>query len=426
MHFRIRDGVTLDLLPTKQFKTIGIKVDFVAPLTATAITARALLAQVLETSTAAYPTQTALARQLSRLYGASFGISVVKLGTKHVIRLTCSVVDEQYLDHFADTTPLFEQGMALLKAVLFDPLLPNGQFDPATFTQQRQNLLTAIKSLDDDKQYLANRRLQELLFTGQPAQAMSALGDTTTLGELTATDILGTYHDMLANDAIHVAVVGDVTADRVQAALKSWPLTDRQLVDDSPYYRWEKRAEVQAGDDVAPVVQAKLNLAYQLPIYRDDADFMAAVVFNAAFGGTPLSLLFTNVREKASLAYYASSSYNPFTGTLGVQSGIQAENQDRVVAIIGEQLAALQRGELSANLLAEVKASLLNARLAGLDSPQRKLVSLLNSELTHLTEPLQTWQEKLAAVSIADVQRVAQQVTLQATYCLHGGDQHAE
>jgi len=50
----------------------------------------------------------------------------------------------------------------------------------------------------------------------------------------------------------------------------------------------------------------------------------------------------------------------------------------------------------------------------------------LNSELTHLTEPLKTWQEKLAAVTVADVQRVAQQVTLQATYCLHGGDQDAE
>ncbi|MBY7147534.1 insulinase family protein, partial [Levilactobacillus brevis] len=143
MHVRIRDGVTLDLLPTKKFKTIGIKVDFVAPLQAMAITARALLAQVLETSTAEYPTQTALARQLSRLYGASFGISVVKLGTKHVIRLTCSVVDEQYLAQYQDTMPLFERGMALLQAVLFAPLLPNGNFDPTTFTQQRQNLLTA-------------------------------------------------------------------------------------------------------------------------------------------------------------------------------------------------------------------------------------------------------------------------------------------
>ncbi|GEB05913.1 EF-P 5-aminopentanol modification-associated protein YfmF [Levilactobacillus brevis] len=420
MHVRIRDGVTLDLLPTKKFKTIGIKVDFVAPLQATAITARALLAQVLETSTAEYPTQTALARQLSRLYGASFGISVVKLGTKHVIRLTCSVVDEQYLEQYQDTMPLFERGMALLQAVLFAPLLPNGNFDPTTFTQQRQNLLTAIKSLDDDKQYLANRRLQELLFTGQPAQAMSALGDVTTLGELTANDILATYHEMLAHDAVHVAVIGNVSEKRVTTALAAWPLAERLEPTTEPYYRWTARSQVQAGDDEAPVVQAKLNLAYQLPIYRSDADFLPAVVFNAAFGGTPLSLLFTNVREKASLAYYASSDYNPFTGALTVQTGIQAQNQERVIAIVTEQLQALQAGKLSAELLAEVKASLLNARLASLDSPQWQLTGALNSGLTHLQEPLTHWQEKLAQVTVADVQRVAQQVSLQATYCLHG------
>lgn len=426
MHFRIKNGVTLDLLPTKQFKTVGIKVDFVAPLQATAITARALLAQVLETSTEQYPTQTALARELSRLYGATFGISVLKLGTKHVIRLTCSVVDEQYLANYADDMPLFERGMDLLKQVLFAPLLPGGNFDSATFTQQRQNLYTAIKSLDDDKQYLANRRLQELLFTGQPTQAMNALGDLHVLSGLSATDILGTYHEMLANDAVHVAVIGDVTAERVQSTLAQWPLNDRTEPTSDPYYHWDAQPQVQVGDDLAPVVQAKLNLGYQLPVYRNDADFMAAVVFNAAFGGSPLSLLFTNVREKASLAYYASSGYNPFNGTLTVQAGIQAENQQRVETIIGEQLAAMQRGELPASLLDEVKASLLNARLSALDSPQRRLTGLLNVQLTHLSEPLAAWQEKLMAITADDVARVAKRVTLQATYCLHGGDQSAE
>ena len=421
MHLQIKDGVTLDLLPSKQFKTIGIKVDFVTPLKATAITARALLAQVLETSTADYPTQTALARQLSLMYGASFGITVLKVGTQHILRLTCSVVDEQYLTAYQDDQPLFERGMALLRSVLFAPLLPKGSFDPTTFTQQRQNLLTAIKSLDDDKQYLANRRLQELLFAGQPTQAMSALGDVTTLGALTATDVLGTYHEMLAHDAVHVAVIGDVTAERVQAALAQWPLTPRTVADQSPYYRWTPKSQVQVGDDLAPVVQAKLNLGYSLPIYRDDLDFMAAVVFNAVFGGTPLSLLFTNVREKASLAYYASSSYNPFTGTLSVQTGIQAQNQQRVETIVQEQLAALQAGQLEAQLLAEVKASLLNARLSALDSPQRLLNERLSAQLTHAGLSVAQWQTALATVSVADVQRVAQRVHLQATYCLHGG-----
>jgi len=70
-----------------------------------------------------------------------------------------------------------------------------------------------------------------------------------------------------------------------------------------------------------------------------------------------------------------------------------------------------------------VKASLLNARLAALDSPQRRLTGLLNTQLTRQRLPLKEWEDQLAAITIADVQRVAKQVQLQATYCLHGGDQ---
>ena len=57
-----------------------------------------------------------------------------------------------------------------------------------------------------------------------------------------------------------------------------------------------------------PIVQAKLNLAYQTNVYYDEPERFALMVFNGLFGGFPHSKLFMNVREKESLAYYASSS----------------------------------------------------------------------------------------------------------------------
>ena len=55
---------------------------------------------------------------------------------------------------------------------------------------------------------------------------------------------------------------------------------------------------------------------------------------NALFGGTPLSLLFTNVREKASLAYYASSNIDAFRGAVMVQTGIESHQKERVLALL--------------------------------------------------------------------------------------------
>jgi predicted Zn-dependent peptidase len=82
------------------------------------------------------------------------------------------------------------------------------------------------------------------------------------------------------------------------------------------------------------------------------------LVFNELFGGSPLSKLFMNVREKASLAYYASSSFDTFRGVLKVQAGIDGKNHDQVLAIIAAQLSAIQAGDFTDDLVEQLKLGL--------------------------------------------------------------------
>ncbi|WP_290123121.1 insulinase family protein [Secundilactobacillus odoratitofui] len=126
--------------------------------------------------------------------------------------------------------------------------------------------------------------------------------------------------------------------------------------------------------EVQPLQQSKLNLAYRLPIYYREQGFYDAIVFNGLFGGTPISMLFKNVREKNSLAYYASSRFDGFTGTLLVQTGIDQRNQAAVEEIIAAQLQAISQGEFSDELFNQVVASLINGRESRQDS-QRALVN---------------------------------------------------
>ena len=51
------------------------------------------------------------------------------------------------------------------------------------------------------------------------------------------------------------------------------------------------------------VDQAKLNLGYRFPAIYGNANYYTFVVFNMMFGGDPSSVLFSEVREKQSLAY---------------------------------------------------------------------------------------------------------------------------
>src|SRR5699024_12322163 len=74
-----------------------VLIDFATPQTPTNATARNLLANLLETSTHRYPTQTALARQLASLYGAYVNLYVNRLGTLHTVRLRSSFVNDRFV-----------------------------------------------------------------------------------------------------------------------------------------------------------------------------------------------------------------------------------------------------------------------------------------------------------------------------------------
>ena len=90
--------------------------------------------------------------------------------------------------------------------------------------------------------------------------------------------------------------------------------------------------------------------------------YFALQVFNGIFGGFSHSKLFINVREKASLAYYAASRVESHKGLLMVMSGIDAKNYDQAVTIIKEQMQEMKQGSFTDGEIAQTKAVIHNQR----------------------------------------------------------------
>ena len=196
------------------------------------------------------------------------------------------------------------------------------------------------------------------------------------------------------------------------------PFKNRNVIRNSLLYHQSLYDQVQRKTEYQQVNQAKLNLAYSLPIYYHDPDYYAGLVFNGLFGGTPYSKLFTNVREKASLAYYASSRLLPFNGVVSVQTGIQASDKEKVQDMIQEQLIALQDGDFTTETLREVQDSLINQYRAGHDLASNVLEQQLVTKL--INESDKDFITEIKKVTVADVMRVAKQMKLQAVYLLSG------
>ncbi|EOG04858.1 peptidase M16 inactive domain-containing protein [Enterococcus faecium EnGen0171] len=419
MVYQLAEGVNLHVLPTKQYKTIRIFIRFTARLQQEVITKRSLLSSMLETNSLNYPDQTKLSAQLAELYGASFGLSVRKKGNLHWLNAGISFVNGEYVND----PNLFSQAVDFLKEVLFYPNIKNHQFDQLTFDLEKNNLRLYLESLKEDKQTFASYALQELYFENSPEQKIPRLGVVEDLDKITASSLASYYQEMMANDQIDIFVVGDVDPDKAAEAVGQLPFESRETVYPDLFYTQPQVNIVKERQVREPIVQAKLNLAYQTNVYYDEPERFALMVFNGLFGGFPHSKLFMNVREKESLAYYASSSVDTFRGFMSVQTGIDEKNRNQVLHLIHEQLESLRNGEITELELSQTKAMLRNQYLLSLDSPQAAIeASFLDSWLPETKLSDEEWLKRMESVTIKEIQQVAEQIELQAIFFLAGGN----
>lgn len=172
--------------------------------------------------------------------------------------------------------------------------------------------------------------------------------------------------------------------------------------------------------------QGKLHIGFSTPIRFGDADFAKMQIFNGIFGGYPHAKLFMNVREKESLAYYASSSYASHYGLLFVVSGIEAKNEEKALSLIKEQLAVMQAGDITDLELEQTKAMLTNQLKESLDSARGQIE--IFDQYKDLPEEfsVEAWANKWKAVTKEDVVAMAKQVQLEAVYFLCGKEQAAQ
>lgn len=417
MRIELVKGVNLNIIPSKQFKTTRIFISFIKNIESKKeLAERALLANYLEMCSQNYPTQIDIARKLSQMYGASFGSSVDRRGNYQLINFSIDYIEGKYLVGNED---LLSEVIEFLKEIIFNPLKvgENKNFDEETFTRQKNNTITYLKSIKEDKQAYATAKLRKFYFDNE-IQQVPSFGESEDVEKLTISDLMDAYQKMLNTDRVEIMISGDVNTDEVVNKFSVLPFKARNISRVSMSYTQEIKQEIVTQIDEEPLSQSKFDMAFRLPVvYRGDLHY-AALVFNSLFGGSALSLLFTVVREKMSMAYYANSNFDPFRQLLVVQTGISYANKDKVQELILEQLERLKKGDFEDELLEQNKNNLISSYISRLDSQTSALLRAQSAALTGINVTIEEWLDNLQSVTKDDVMKVAKMVELQATYML--------
>jgi predicted Zn-dependent peptidase len=169
------------------------------------------------------------------------------------------------------------------------------------------------------------------------------------------------------------------------------------------------------------VTQGKLAMGFRTGgICVQDEEFPALMMMNAVFGGTSMSKLFMNVRERLSLCYFASSALERIKGLLMVSSGIEFEKYRQARDEILAQLEACRRGEITSDELEGARRIIVTALRTTLDSQNRMADYWLGQAVAGLEESPEELAARVERVSVDQLVKVAGKLELDTIYFLKG------
>ncbi|WP_137657292.1 EF-P 5-aminopentanol modification-associated protein YfmF [Listeria newyorkensis] len=409
-------AIQLTLIPSDKYKSNKIVFKFRAPLDRATTTKRALIAALIETNTKKYPTQTAFRKELASLYGANFYASVDKKGNEHIITAVLDMVDGQFVPN-GDT--LLQEAFTLLQEIIFNPNVTDGSFHDATVTREKENLAQRLESVYDDKIRYANKRLTEIMFADENYK-YGAAGVLEDIPNITSADLYDYYQQFLAEDTIDLFICGDVQKEDVIPLVKGLPFANREYRDLDVIAPIHPQS-VNTVKENQPINQGKLVLGYRTNILFGEDAYVPLQLANGLLGGFANSKIFINVREKASLAYYASSRIDSFHGFMLISAGIDEKNYDQALTIIKEQVAAMQAGDFTEEELSQTKAMLSNQLLEANDQAQGLIELAYNNTLKKANLGLTNWLKRISEVTKEEVVAAAESFELDTIYFLSKG-----
>ena len=413
-------GVWLRAVHTNKFKSAYLSLTLLAPHSPETAAANALIPAVLRRGTAVHPDMESLSAALDELYGGAIEPAVRKKGETQCVGFAASFLDDAYA---LGKEKILEPAAALLGELLLKPYTQDGAFCPDYTAGERQNLVDRIRAQVNDKRTYATLRLTQLM-CAEEAFGVDKLGDEAHAAAITPQSLWQRYQELLNTAAVEVYYCGSASPDRVEAAMRSalaaLPVSQTRVVPDCEV-RLHAGAEPQVVEEAMDVTQGKLALGFRTGGQTCwEEDYPALAMCSAVFGGTTLSKLFLNVREKLSLCYYASSTLEKMKGLMLVSSGIEFDKYETARDEILSQLEAVRRGEIEDWELEGARRTLISGHLSTLDDQGRQEEFWLGQAVAGLDTAIPELAAQFETVTREQVAQAAQRLELDTIYFLKG------
>ena len=343
----IGKNVKLTLIPESKFKTNLVSVYILRELDRKEVTKNALLPGILKSGCDKYKTLGQLTNREEELYGSYLNAGTSKRGEHQVLGFSILGVNEKYLDE-----KILGGCIDLLNEIINNPLIVDGGFSEEYLKIEKEILKDSIMGIINDKGTYAMKQASEIMFEGEP-YAISGKGYIEDLDDINGVN----------TSPIEIIIEGEFDESEVVELIKERFTFDRGDIIDLPKEEFYKEVdEVKEVKETMDIAQGKLVMGYRCNVdYLDEERYYSLLLGSRILGGGADSKLFVNVREKESLCYTIYSTIQKSKSTMMVCSGIEAENYERTVELVKEQVQKLKDGDITETEIANAKIAFINS-----------------------------------------------------------------
>ncbi len=408
-------GITLNILPDSRFKTNYISFEFLCDMTNENAALSHLLPMVLGRGSQNYPDLGAINRALELIWDGTLDSGTGRLGETRTIGFSACYPDDRFLpgnENIEDKT------LDIFFDILLNPKTENGVFCTEYVESEKEKLCQRIAAIKNAKGKYASMRAREELCHGEP-YGIAASGTVEQVKAVDEKSLFHYYREMLSDYPLEIFYIGRtdpvLLCQKLRLRLATLHCPKKSVIGSLVIRHTEN---VRRVEEITPGKQGHLCLGFRSGSVLSDKEFPAFIMMNEILGGSPISRLFTEVREKESLCYYCSSVPDSLKGILMITSGIRDDNREKTEKAILLQVKAIQNGEFTENEMSAALHSIESALLGIRDSRSTVENFMLRRLLAGVDTDPNAYLASLRKVAKEDIIAAANRLCLDTVYYL--------
>jgi len=303
---------------------------------------------------------------------------------------------------------------------LLSDMLSNSKLDPKELDKERGVIIEEINMYEDTPMRKIGDIYEELLYGDAPL-GWDVAGTKQVIKSVKREDFINYMSSLYSPNNMTVVVAGGVDVSKVEE------LTEKYFGKIKAFDTLSYDKVIDSQNKPSLLIKSKKTEQVHIAIgFRtvplEHKDRYVLDVLAAILGGGMSSRLFHEVREKRGLAYYVRTNSDNYAdcGTIVSSAGIDPLKVEEAVKVISEQYALIKKpGNVTKDELKKAKEFLKGHFVLELED-SRSVASFYAHQVLlekKLDTPVEV-NQKVDAVNIADIERVAQKYLINETFNL--------